>query len=161
MIDVERANTCATSMEKKQKQFDKLIADWRQKCEDITMELEVSQRESRLLSAEMFKLRAQYEESLELTESVRRENKNLADEVRDLIEQLGEGGRERHEMEKEWRMFGVEKEELQMALEETEALMEEETKKVGRLQMELAQARHDIDRRLKDKEEEFEIIRLV
>ena len=35
MIDVERANSNASTMEKKQKQFDKLIAEWRQKCEGI------------------------------------------------------------------------------------------------------------------------------
>lgn len=50
MVDVEKANASVTSMEKKQKQFDKLISEWRQKCEDITVELEMSQREARLVT---------------------------------------------------------------------------------------------------------------
>ncbi len=47
MVDVERANSNASTMEKKQKQFDKLIFEWKQKCEDITLELEASQKEAR------------------------------------------------------------------------------------------------------------------
>ena len=69
-------------MDKKQKQFDKLINEWRQKCEDITIELEASQKESRHYSTELFKLKTQYEESHEQIEALRKENKNLADEIK-------------------------------------------------------------------------------
>lgn len=69
-------------MEKKQKQFDKLINEWKQKCEDITVELEVSQSETRKYSTELFKLRSQYEEANEQIEALRKENKNLADEIK-------------------------------------------------------------------------------
>jgi len=41
MVDVERAKTNAVGMEKKQKQFDRLVGEWRAKCEMITCELEV------------------------------------------------------------------------------------------------------------------------
>jgi predicted nuclease with TOPRIM domain len=69
-------------MDKKQKQFDKLINEWRQKCEDITIELESSQKEARHYSTELFKLKTQYEESHEQIEALRKENKNLADEIK-------------------------------------------------------------------------------
>ncbi len=69
-------------MDKKQKQFDKLINEWRQKCEDITIELEASQKEARHYSTELFKLKTQYEESHEQIEALRKENKNLADEIK-------------------------------------------------------------------------------
>jgi predicted nuclease with TOPRIM domain len=69
-------------MDKKQKQFDKLINDWKQKCEDITVELESSQAETRKYSTELFKLKTQYEESQEQIEALRKENRNLADEVK-------------------------------------------------------------------------------
>ena len=65
-------------MDKKQKQFDKLINEWKQKCEDITIELEASQKESRHFSTELFKLKTQYEESHEQIDALRKENKNLA-----------------------------------------------------------------------------------
>ena len=69
-------------MDKKQKQFDKLINEWRQKCEDITIELEASQKEARQFSTELFKIRGQYDESHEQIEALRKENKNLADEIK-------------------------------------------------------------------------------
>ena len=69
-------------MDKKQKQFDKLINEWKQKCEDITVELEVSQGETRKYSTELFKLKTQYEESHEQIDSLRKENHNLADEIK-------------------------------------------------------------------------------
>ena len=69
-------------MDKKQKQFDKLINEWKQKCEDITIELEASQKEARHYSTELFKLKTQYEESQEQIEALRKENRNLADEIK-------------------------------------------------------------------------------
>ena len=69
-------------MDKKQKQFDKLINEWKQKCEDITIELEASQKEARHYSTELFKLKTQYEESNEQIEALRKENKNLAEEIK-------------------------------------------------------------------------------
>jgi len=72
----------ASTMDKKQKQFDKLINDWKQKCEDITVELEATQKESRQYSTELFKLKSQYEESHEQIEALRKENKNLAEEIK-------------------------------------------------------------------------------
>merc|ERR1712050_403660 len=49
-----------------------------------------------------------------------------------------------------------EKEELQAALEEAEATLEMEENKVLRAQLELAQVKQEIDRKIAEKEEEFE-----
>ena len=48
------------------------------------------------------------------------EDKNLADEIKDLLDQLGDGGRSIHELDKQRRRLEVEKEELQAALEEAD-----------------------------------------
>merc|ERR1712037_961941 len=82
--------------------------------------------------------------------------KNLADEIKDLLDQLGDGGRSIHELDKQRRRLEVEKEELQAALEEAEAALEQEENKVMRAQLDLAQVRQEIDRRIQEKEEEFE-----
>ncbi|CAM4755711.1 unnamed protein product [Rotaria magnacalcarata] len=156
MVDVERANSNASAMDKKQKQFDKLIYEWKQKCEDITVELEVSQKEARNFSTELFKLKTQYEESHEQIESLRKENRNLADEIKDLIDQLSDGGKNVHELEKARKRAELEKEELQAALEDAESSLEQEEAKVLRAQLELSTVRQEIDRRLHEKEEEFE-----
>lgn len=73
-----------------------------------------------------------------------------------MTDQLGEGGRSVHEIEKARKRLEMEKEELQAALEEAEAALETEEAKVQRGQLEIAAIRQDIDRRLAEKDEEFE-----
>merc|ERR1712173_300676 len=79
----------------------------------------------------------------------KRENKNLADEIKDLLDQLGDGGRSIHELDKQRRRLEVEKEELQAALEQEE-------NKVLRASLELGQVRQEIDRKIAEKVEEFD-----
>ncbi|XP_018022395.1 myosin heavy chain, muscle isoform X3 [Hyalella azteca] len=155
-IEVERAQTLANAAEKRQKNFDKIIAEWKMKVDDLAAELDASQKECRNYSTELFRVKAAYEENLEQLDSVRRENKNLADEIKDLMDQIGEGGRSLHETEKNRKRLEIEKEELQAALEEAEAALEQEENKVLRGQLELSQVRQEIDRRIQEKEEEFD-----
>merc|ERR1711981_675225 len=96
------------------------------------------------------------DEGLEQLDIVKRENKNLADEIKDLLDQLGEGGRSIHDLDKQRRRLAVEKEELQGALEEAEGALEQEENKVLRAQLELGQVRQEIDRKIQEKVEEFE-----
>ncbi|XP_071645309.1 myosin heavy chain, muscle isoform X17 [Temnothorax longispinosus] len=155
-IEVDRATAIANAAEKKQKAFDKIIGEWKLKVDDLAAELDASQKECRNYSTELFRLRGAYEEGQEQLEAVRRENKNLADEVKDLLDQIGEGGRNIHEIEKARKRLEAEKDELQAALEEAEAALEQEENKVLRSQLELSQVRQEIDRRIQEKEEEFE-----
>ena len=55
----------------------------------------------------------------------------------------------------------MEKEELQAALEEAESSLEQEEAKVMRLQLEISTVRNEIERRIHEKEEEFENTRYV
>jgi predicted nuclease with TOPRIM domain len=54
-----------------------VLAEWKQKYEETQAELEASQKESRSLSTELFKVKNAYEESLDQLETLKRENKNL------------------------------------------------------------------------------------
>ncbi|XP_073982547.1 myosin heavy chain isoform X11 [Rhodnius prolixus] len=155
-LEVDRANAIANAAEKKAKAIDKIIGEWKLKVDDLAAELDASQKECRNYSTELFRLKGAYEEGQEQLEAVRRENKNLADEVKDLLDQIGEGGRNIHEIEKQRKRLEVEKDELQAALEEAEAALEQEENKVLRSQLELSQVRQEIDRRIQEKEEEFE-----
>ncbi|CAM4808905.1 unnamed protein product [Rotaria magnacalcarata] len=156
MVGVERANSNASAMDKKQKQFDKLINEWKQKCEDISVELEMSQKESRSFSTELFKIKVQYEESYEQIDALRKENKNLAEEVKDLSSQLTDGSKDVHEIQKACKRAELEKEEMQSALEGAESALQQEEAKVLRVQLELSVVRQEIERRISEKEEEFE-----
>jgi chromosome segregation ATPase len=126
-------------MEKKQIFFDKIIQEWRNKVNDLQSELEASRKEARNYSTELFRTKALYEEQLEQIEIAGRENKNLAEEIKDLMDQISEGGRNIHELEKARNRLQIEKEELQSALEEAEGALEQEENKVLRVQLELSQ----------------------
>ncbi|XP_047497307.1 myosin heavy chain, muscle-like [Penaeus chinensis] len=152
----DRAQGLANAAEKKQKNFDKIISEWKLKVDDLAAEVDASQKECRNYSTEHFRLKAANDENIEQLDSIRRENKNLSDEIRDLVDQIGEGGRAYHESQKSARRLELEKEELQAALEEAEAALEQEENKVLRTQLELSQVRQEIDRRVQEKEEEFE-----
>ena len=70
-------------------------------------ELDAAHSEARNYSNERFRLKSALDESNEQLDIVRRENKNLADEVKDLLDQLGDGGRSIHELDKQRRRLEV------------------------------------------------------
>merc|ERR1712241_712377 len=154
-MEYERVHAAALITEKRAKNFDKVLGEWQSKAADLAAEIGASQDEGRNYSSELFRLKAAQQESVEQLDVVKRENKNLADEIKDLLDQLGEGGRSIHALDKQRRMLEQEKEELQGALEEAEATLEMEENRVLRAQLELAQVKQDIDRRVAEKEEEF------
>merc|ERR1712102_154498 len=155
-MEYERVHAAAIITEKRGRNFDKVVGEWKAKVDDLTAELDASQKECRNYNSELFRLTAGHDETLEQLDVVKRENKNLADEIKDLLDQLGDGGRSIHELDKQRRRLEVEKEELQSALEEAEAALEQEENKVLRAQLELGQVRQEIDRRIQEKEEEFD-----
>ncbi|XP_035686559.1 myosin-6-like [Branchiostoma floridae] len=159
MIDVEKANSIAAQLEKKQRMFDKIVSDWRVKCEEMGVEMEELTKENRTLNNELMKLKTAYEESFGALEELKKENKALSDEVHDISDHLSEATKQVHEMEKTKKRIEVEKEEMHTALEEAEGALEVEEGKVLRLNLELSQVKSDIDRRLAEKEEEFETTR--
>merc|ERR1711970_727916 len=131
------------------------VNEWKMKIDHLTMEYDNSQKEVRNYTTEHFRIKACYEENLAAFDSVKRENKNLGDEVKDLLDQIGEGGRNYHEVSKTYKRLESDKEELAAALEEAEAALEQEENKFLRSQLELTQIRQEIDRRLAEKDEEF------
>merc|ERR1711992_481641 len=152
-MEYERVHAAALITEKRAKNFDKVLGEWQSKAADLAAEIGASQDEGRNYSSELFRLKAAQQESVEQLDVVKRENKNLADEIKDLLDQLGEGGRSIHALDKQRRMLEQEKEELQGALEEAEATLEMEENRVLRSQLELANVRQEIDRRVAEKEE--------
>merc|ERR1719243_524208 len=75
------------------------------------------------------------------------------------MDQITEGGRSIHEIDKIRKRLEAEKMELQSALEEAEATLEQEENKVLRCQMELTQVKTEIERRIAEKDEEFAMVR--
>merc|ERR1712088_1136344 len=119
-LEYERVHAAAIITEKRGRNFDKVIGEWKAKVDDLTSEVDASHKECRNYNSELFRLKAAWDETAEQLDVVKRENKNLADEIKDLLDQLGDGGRSIHELDKQRRRLEVEKEELQAALEEAE-----------------------------------------
>merc|ERR1719230_1109970 len=109
-MEYERVNAAALITEKRAKNFDKVLGEWQSKAADLSAEIGASQDEGRNYSSELFRLKAAQQESTEQLDVVKRENKNLADEIKDLLDQLGEGGRSIHALDKRRRMLETEKE---------------------------------------------------
>ncbi|KAK0134633.1 Myosin heavy chain, skeletal muscle [Merluccius polli] len=136
-----------------------VLAEWKQKYEEGQAELEGTQKEARSLSTELFKMKNSYEEALDHLETMKRENKNLQQEISDLTEQIGETGKSIHELEKSKKQAETEKCEIQTALEEAEGTLEHEESKILRVQLELNQIKGEVDRKIAEKDEEMEQIK--
>ena len=80
--ECERHNTNAAIIEKRGRNFDKVVNEWRLKAEDLQNEITGSQTECRNFSSEYFRIKSANEELLEHLDTVRRENKNLAEEIK-------------------------------------------------------------------------------
>ncbi|XP_053706912.1 myosin-1B-like [Synchiropus splendidus] len=156
MMDIERSNAAAAILDKKQRNFDKVLAEWKQKYEEGQAELESALKEVRTLGTENFKMKNAFEESLEQVETLKRENKNLQQEIMDVTEQLGETGKTIHELEKSKKHAEQEKSEAQSSLEEAEASLEHEETKILRVQLELNQVKSEVDKKIAEKDEEIE-----
>ena len=72
------------------------------------------------------------------------------------MEQISEGGRSIHEIEKQRKKLEQEKFELETALGDAESALEQEENKYLRAQVELGQVRQEIDRKIQEKIEEFD-----
>merc|ERR1739838_335647 len=140
--NLDAATVLNSAMERKAKQFDKVITEWKGKVDSLGYELDVSQKETRNASSELFKIKSVYEESVLQLDEVRKENKVLSNEIKDIMDQIS-------------KRLEAEKMELQAALEEAEGALEQEENKVLRAQLELTQVRQEIERRIGEKEEEF------
>merc|ERR1712008_261928 len=151
-VHLDQAQILNNLMEKKAKQFDKIVGEWKRKVDGLATDLDVAQKECRNASSELFKIKAAYEESLNQLEEVRRENKTLSNEIKDIMDQISEGGRSIHEIDKIRKRLTAEKLELQAALEEAEGALEQEENKVLRAQLELTQVRQEIEHRIAEKE---------
>merc|ERR1712051_426069 len=124
--NLDQAQVVNAAMERKAKQFDKTISEMKGKVDRLSFDLDVSQKETRNASSELFKVKSAYEETVLQLEEVRRENKTLSNEIKDIMDQITEGGRSIHEIDKIRKRLEAEKMELQSALEEAEATLEQE-----------------------------------
>jgi len=159
LLDLERAQAQAFGLEKKQKKVDAQIGEWKAKCDEIQAESDKASRDARNYSTELLKLRAAHEDATDKLDALKKENRVLSAELSSVTDQLSEGGKASHEIEKMRRKLEMEKEELGTALEEAETALEIEEGKLLKIQLEYTQLKQSSDRKLGEKEEEIESLR--
>ena len=155
-IELERSTRAAQQLDKKQRDFDKTLAEARQKEEEMHTEYEMMQKESRVIANELFKTRHGFEECADGLESARRENINLKDEISELTDHLNAKARLANELERALKLANEERNELKCSLEEGEAAIDAEEAKVVRYQINASQARQDAAKKLAEKDEELD-----
>merc|ERR1711874_296218 len=158
-VQLDQAQILNAAMEKKAKQCDRIVGEWKGKVDGLPMDLDVAQKETRNVSSELFRVKNAYDEAILQLEEVRRENKTLSNEIKDIMDQITEGGRSIHEIDKIRKRLEAEKMELEAALSEAEGALEQEENKVLRCQLELTQVKTEIERRIAEKDEEFAMVR--
>merc|ERR1712142_728300 len=158
-VALERANVAISQMDKKQRAFDSEMSAQVSKYEEVYAELELSQKTSRSYQTEIYKLKGSYEESVEAYETLKREHRTLQEENAELADQLTTGGKSLHEISKAKKKAEAEADELKSALEEAEGALELEESRVLRLQLELTQVKAEVDKKLAEKDEEFDSTR--
>merc|ERR1711997_1424419 len=100
MAQADQAHILNSSMEKKARQFDRIVGEWKGKADSLGKDLDVAQKEARIASSELFRVKSAYEESVIQLDEVRKENKTLSNEIKDIMDQISEGGRSIHEIDK-------------------------------------------------------------
>ena len=63
-----------------------VVSEWKAKVDDLAAEIDASQKECRNYNSELFRLKAAWDETVEQLDVVKRENKNLADEIKESRE---------------------------------------------------------------------------
>ena len=90
-------------LDKKNRTTERLINELQTRVNEAETGLGTSQKEARSLSSELFKTKNAYDEAIDATETIKRENKNLAEEICDLTDQLAETSKNLDAIDKQKR----------------------------------------------------------
>lgn len=159
IIDLEKANNTARELQKRVEQLERINIDLKTRLDETVQLYEQSQRDLRTKISELQRTVHELDKTRELKDQLARENKKLADDLSDAKNTITELTRRLHEAELEIRRLENEREELTAAYKEAEAGRKAEEQRAQRLSAELAQFRHEAEKRLQEKDEEIEAIR--
>ncbi|KAK9886773.1 hypothetical protein WA026_018427 [Henosepilachna vigintioctopunctata] len=159
IIDLEKANGTARELQKRVEQLERINIDIKTRLEETVQMYESTQRELRNKQQELQRTVHELDKTREQRDSFARENKKLADDLSDAKNTMSEMSRRLHELELELRRLENERDELTAAYKDAEAGRRAEEQRAQRLSAELAQFRHEAEKRLQEKDEEIEAIR--
>merc|ERR1719369_2445009 len=63
-VMLDQAQIANAAMEKKAKQFDRIVGEWKLKVDGLSRDLDIAQKETRNISSELFRVKNAYDESV-------------------------------------------------------------------------------------------------
>eukprot|EP00127_Corallochytrium_limacisporum_P004922 Clim_evm66s191 gene=Clim_evmTU66s191 len=159
VLELEKVKADTSGMEKSKRKFDQQLQEWKQKVEEETLKTQDAQRQFSEAQAQAFSYKNQLEELEVELDRFKRENSNLKEEVEQLTESAGEGGKASHEVEMARRKAEMEAQELRSQVEELEGDLTLAEDGKMRVQVELNHLKVESERRLHDKDAQIEEIR--
>ena len=111
------------------------------------------------VSVQFLKLQTEYDELDSYNDSLKRESTSLSEELRSLQEQISERGMNKFEMQRNNKRLEAERVELLEHIEDLENNLTTEQAKQLKTQLEYSQYRQEMERKLLEKDEEFENMR--
>ena len=154
---VEVMNYHYAEAEKRVKYLDKEVAEYKIKADGISQELMVSQTQCRNAAAELFRTKNGFDDTSAKLEDVKKENLLLSTEIRDISEQINDGGRTIHVIENQRKKLEEEKIELGIILQDVETSLEEQENNLQELTLQSNLIKKDIEMRIKGMEDSFEV----
>uniref|UniRef100_A0A182Q6Q2 Myosin tail domain-containing protein n=1 Tax=Anopheles farauti TaxID=69004 RepID=A0A182Q6Q2_9DIPT len=160
IIDLEKANNGIREYTKRIEILEKTNIEIKTRLEETIALYDASQRDLRQRTADFQRLSHELDKTREQKDQLGRDNNKLQNELHESRSTVTELTRRLHEYEVELRRLENEREELTAAYKEAEAGRKAEEKRAQALSAEYGQFRHDTERRLLEKDEEIEVIRL-
>lgn len=145
--------------DKKQRQFERLAAEWKSKFEEKAAELEQSQQEARGLSSEAQAFRSELDEALALAGKQQLETKRLSAELKETNELLDGKCVELNDSALVVKKMLAEREELRAALDSAETKIQLTETRLASASHEVANGKQEVERLLLDKSDEIRSLR--
>uniref|UniRef100_A0A8D0A8X0 Myosin-10 n=1 Tax=Sander lucioperca TaxID=283035 RepID=A0A8D0A8X0_SANLU len=119
-VDLDHQRQIVSSLEKKQKKFDQMLAEEKSISARYAEERDRAEAEAREKETKALSMTRALDEALEAKEELERVNKQLRAEMEDLMSSKDDVGKNVHELEKSKRTLEQQLEEMKTQLEELE-----------------------------------------
>ncbi|XP_053965752.1 myosin heavy chain, non-muscle isoform X1 [Anastrepha ludens] len=155
-IELEAQRTKVLELEKKQKNFDKILAEEKAISEQIAQERDTAEREAREKETKVLSLTRELDEAYDKIEDLENKRKVLQNELDDLANTQGTADKNVHELEKAKRALESQLAELKAQNEELEDDLQLTEDAKLRLEVNMQALRSQFERDLQAKDEQAE-----
>merc|ERR1719232_1551432 len=155
-LELDTHRSKVLELEKKQRNFDKILAEEKMNSERIAGERDTAEREARDKETKLLNLNRELEDTISKIEDSDRIKRQLQGELDDLINSQGNADKNVHELEKAKRALETELAEMKQQMEELEDELQATEDQKMRLEVNMQALKTQYERDLQAKEESGE-----